>query len=210
MGDSAVTPGSGGEGPAGEPLPVMVRRATREDVPRVSETLAAAFCDDPIMAWCYPDAARRQEILPRSFDIIVESNLLHGGILTTDDGVGAAVWVPPGVEDDQEAFGALIDASAEYAPRLIQAFELMTAAHPEQPHQYLFLLATRPGWQSRGIGSALMRPVLEACDRDGLPAYLEATSERNVGLYQRHGFRVTGQIPFPEGPSLWPMWRDPR
>jgi ribosomal protein S18 acetylase RimI-like enzyme len=189
---------------------VRVRGATGADLPQVAETLAAAFLDDPIMAWCYPDADRRREILPRGFEIIAASNLPHGGVLTTDDGVGAAVWVPPGVEDDEEALRALLEVSAEYGSRVVQAFELMTAAHPEAPHQYLFLLATRPGWQSRGIGSALMRPVLEACDRDGLPAYLEATCERNVGLYQRHGFRVTGEIALPEGPSLWPMWREPR
>ena len=35
-----------------------------------------------------------------------------------------------------------------------------------------------PELQGRGIGSALMQPVLERCDRDGMPAYLEATTPR--------------------------------
>ncbi len=55
-----------------------------------------------------------------------------------------------------------------------------------------------------------MRPVLETCDERGLPAYLEATSERNKQLYQRHGFEVVGEITLRDGPSLWPMWREPR
>lgn len=62
----------------------------------------------------------------------------------------------------------------------------------------------------RGVGSALMRPVLETCDRDGVPAYLEATSERNKRLYLRHGFEVTDEIRLPDGPTLWRMWRAPR
>jgi GNAT superfamily N-acetyltransferase len=161
------------------------------------------------MAWCYPDAGRRAEILRPLFGIIVTANLPHGGILTTEDGNGAAVWVPPGAGDDEAVEAALVEASGEYGPRVAQLGELMSALHPAQPHQYLFLLATRPGWQSRGIGSALMRPVLDACDRDGLPAYLEATGPRNAALYERHGFRVTGEIALPDGPSLLPMWREP-
>jgi hypothetical protein len=31
-----------------------------------------------------------------------------------------------------------------------------------------------------------MQPVRELCDRDAIPAYLEATSESNRGLYLRH------------------------
>jgi len=190
--------------------PLVVRGATADDAPVVAETLTAAFLDDPVMAWCYPDAGRRQEIVPRLFELIVTSYLQHGGILTTEDGVGAAVWLPPGVEEDEAVGRALIEASGEYGPRVVQLDELMSAVHPAEPHQYLFLLATRPGWQSRGIGSALMRPVLDACDRDGVPAYLEATGARNAALYERHGFRVTGEIALPDGPTMFPMWREAR
>ena len=54
-----------------------------------------------------------------------------------------------------------------------------------------------------------MTPVLERCDRDGTPAYLEATNDRNGALYEGHGFRATGAIPVPGGPALWAMRRDP-
>jgi hypothetical protein len=42
------------------------------------------------------------------------------------------------------------------------------------------------------------------------PAYLEATSEINKRLYLRHGFETIGEIRLPSGPSMWPMWREPR
>lgn len=45
---------------------------------------------------------------------------------------------------------------------------------------------------------------------DHSPAYLESTNPRNVSLYERHGFAVTGSIDLPGGPSLSAMWRDPR
>jgi hypothetical protein len=54
-----------------------------------------------------------------------------------------------------------------------------------------------------------MAPGLERRDREGAAAYLEATSDRNRALYERHGFRAQGAIPLPDGPTLWRMWRDP-
>ena len=189
---------------------VRARPATSADIRAVSHTLAAAFFDDPVLSYCYPDVAARQEILPRWFEIVTETNLPHGEVYTTDDVVAAAVSVPPGVEDDEQTGAALGEISGKYAQTLFEIFERMGETHPHEPHHYLFLLGTRPEWQSRGIGSALMRLVLELCDRDAMPAYLEATSERNKGLYLRHGFEVTGEIKLPDGPSMWPMWRTPK
>jgi GNAT superfamily N-acetyltransferase len=61
--------------------------------------------------------------------------------------------------------------------------------------------------QGAGLGGALMAPILQRCDRHGTPAYLEANERR--ALYERHGFRVRGDIPLPCAAALWRMWRDP-
>ena len=68
----------------------------------------------------------------------------------------------------------------------------------------------RPERQGRGLGTALLQPVLERCDRDKVPAYLEATTPRNLACYQRNGFEVTQEFALPDGPPMWPMWRTPR
>ena len=189
---------------------VRARPATSADIPAVAETLATAFFDDPVFSYCYPDVAARRRILPRWVEIVAEANLPHEEVYTTDDVVAGAVWVPPGVGDDERMGAALGEISGEYAQTLFEIFERMDEKHPREPHHYLFLVGTRPEWRSLGIGSALMRPVLELCDRDAMPAYLEATSEGNKRLYLRHGFEVTGEIRLPDGPSMWPMWRTPR
>jgi GNAT superfamily N-acetyltransferase len=86
----------------------------------------------------------------------------------------------------------------------------MDSRHPRTPHYYLDSLGVEPEWQGRGLGSALMRPVLERCDRDQVPAYLNAGSPRSRELYLRHGFAVTEEFRLPEGgPALWRMWREP-
>ena len=83
--------------------------------------------------------------------------------------------------------------------------------HPHEPHWYLASLGTAVDQQGKGVGSALMRPVLADCDREGLPCYLESSKERNVPFYRRHGFEVVQEVPLGEhGPSIWTMWREPQ
>jgi GNAT superfamily N-acetyltransferase len=192
------------------PAALRPRKAAATDLPDVTETLAVSFYDDPVVTWIVDDGTRRRQLLPGFFRAVAESYLAYEEIYAVDEGVSAAVWAPPGAEDDEELPAALGEVVEEYAERLFEILGLMEQKHPAEPHYYLFLLGTRPDWQGRGLGSSLMAPVLETCDRDGVPAYLEATSERNKQLYLRHGFEVTDEIPLPDGPAMWPMWRSPR
>lgn len=90
-----------------------------------------------------------------------------------------------------------------------QVLQQMDHYHPTQPHWYLPLLGVRRAFHGQGLGSALLKHTLAHCDRDGLPAYLEATSPRNVALYERHGFERIGEIRVPAFPTLNPMMRQP-
>ena len=189
---------------------LRAHKAKQKKLPIIAETLALSFFDDPVWSWCVPDGARRRELSPEFFGAIVESYLGHDEVYDVEAGVSTAVWAPPGAEDDEQLPERIGEIVAENAERLFEILGLMDDVHPSDPHYYLFLLGTRPEWQGAGIGSALMRPVLEICDRERVAAYLEATSERNRELYLRNGFEVTGEIRVPDGPTLWRMWRTPQ
>lgn len=194
---------------------LSIREAGRDDRRALVETLVAAFQGDPVMTWWVPDPRRRLAILDSFFEVIADGFQPDGGLYLTDpDPVAAAVWVPAGCQPSGDAaehlVGRLVAAAEEYDDRLLEALELMEEQHPVEEHEYLFFLGTRPEWQSRGLGSALLCEVLDRCDRDGTPAYLEATSPESLRLYLRHGFVVTGELVLPDGPTMWPMWRDPR
>lgn len=200
-----------------EPIqsPPRTRKATTAEARAVAETLAAAFFHDPVIGWAWRDPGRRLQILPDFFEVMVNISLDYDLAYATDDLTGAALWVPPTASEpsaeEAEAFAASITSvTGESAPLVLQLFEILDEYHPREPHFYLPIIGTRPEHQGQGIGRALLSPVLEHCDREQLPAYLEATSERNQALYRRAGFRNTGVIPLPDGPALWPMWREPR
>ncbi len=61
---------------------------------------------------------------------------------------------------------------------------------------YLRLIALRPGWEGRGIGSVLLHAV-EASVRDHSPVLFLLTSDFNTGaqrFYARHGYAHAGAL----------------
>jgi ribosomal protein S18 acetylase RimI-like enzyme len=190
------------------------RRATRDDVSTVGRILTSAFFDDPVFGWCLPETPRRADALPSFFELVAEALLAHDEIHIDATGRGAALWVPPGAPtippDASAAFEEqLVGILGADGERTFQIVELLESNHPSEPHHYLWFVGVESGAQGSGIGSALLASMLERCDRLGSAAYLEATSEHNRRLYERHGFEVTRELSVPGSPPLWAMWRSP-
>jgi GNAT superfamily N-acetyltransferase len=195
----------------------VVRRSTGTDRSAVARVLAASFADDPVLTHLFPVSIRyRASRLRRFFRLEAARSRRRGGCWVTDDGTAASVWSPPGRwastrwEDATQGPGAMV-ALGRQLGRAQRARTDMETPHRELPdHWYLLYVGVDPARQGRGLGSEVMRPVLEECDRTGTPAYLEATCERNRNLYLRHGFTDRGILPLPDGgPTMFRMWRDP-
>jgi GNAT superfamily N-acetyltransferase len=195
--------------------PVTVRKSAHDEFPRVAAALGRSFHDDPVMQWMFPKASPIVATIARFFLLRMRALADQDEIYTTDDHAGGAVWSLPGrwrLSPPREALFALrvLPMVGFRGAHLARGWHKVDVAHPEDPHYYLAILGTEPDMQGRGIGSALMQPVLDSCDSDEIPAYLESSKERNLAFYARHGFRVTEEIELPDGPPVWGMWRDPR
>jgi ribosomal protein S18 acetylase RimI-like enzyme len=195
----------------------VIRRAVPDDVPGIAEAMGAAFEADPVVAWFWRRPSRRREYVAGWYELVARAHYLdHGEVFVAEeDGeiAGCAMWSPPG--------GWRFTPRAEWAatryavPRLglrlplaSVAMRRIEAKHPRARHWYLSELGVRPQSQGRGIGSQLMFETLARCDRDGVPAYLESSTERSRALYERHGFATTEVMHMPRGgPPLWLMWR---
>ena len=75
-------------------------------------------------------------------------------------------------------------------------------------HQRLHGFA--PALQGHGLGSRLLAAANARLDAEGLPAYLETGTTRNVALYRRHGYEVISEHKArKDAPNMWSMWREP-
>jgi ribosomal protein S18 acetylase RimI-like enzyme len=194
-----------------------IRKLTGADLPRISKALGRAFEDDPVMNWVFQRESDLIARLERAFGLFLRKIWLpQQECYGTDQLFGAALWLPPGkwhlgAGAQLRLLPSMIATLGRSLPRMMAALTLVEKHHPKEPgHYYLAVLGVEPELQGRGFGSALMAPMLARCDRDGVPAYLESSKERNVVLYERHGFRVVEQLRLPkDGPPIWRMWREP-
>jgi len=198
------------------------RLALAADLSAAADALGRAFADDPMVRWVVgvedPDEVARRGAAG-FFAPGGRAGLRRGHSYVVTDGaavIAAAVWSPPDVEMfDDAAVADMLDALGGHAgpeavERLGELAELTGSRHPhDRAHFYLLSLGAVE--RGRGAGAAAVQPVLERCDADGLPAYLESSNPRNLGFYGRLGFAPIWEARLPDdGPLLTGMWRDPR
>lgn len=185
-----------------------------DDFARLARCLARSFETDPVLQWLLPDPASRLERASAFYEIVLQHFAGAGQISTDGTLRGCAIWQPP----TPPSIG--IVAQLSYSLRMIgilrgtslKGFRMlgeMERIHYRPPHWYLALLGTDPDHWGQGVASSLLTPVLDRCDRDAVPAYLESSKESNLSFYRRHGFEVVKKIKVDDGPTLWPMLRLP-
>jgi ribosomal protein S18 acetylase RimI-like enzyme len=191
-----------------------VRVVTPGDLGALGGVLGRAYADDPIWSWVYPQPDRSRR-LARMFRSLLDATRDRGATVLTDQARrGAAIWQ----RSDDRSLGVLgnlrmgttMMASGARIRRSYAVMRAIERRHPQEPHWYLAVLGTDPAHQGEGVGSALVRHVVDDQANISEPAYLETETEANVPFYERHGFEVIGQLDVPRGgPHLWLMWRDP-
>jgi GNAT superfamily N-acetyltransferase len=193
-----------------------VGRASAAKATEMAGVLARAFHEDPAFSWVLRGDPARMGILERGFELFLRRIWLEQQeTYTTADVVAVAVWELPeqwklGALEQVRMLPAMVAIFRRHLPRLGRALMAMEAKHPREPHYYLPFVGVEPEWQGRGLGSSVLAPVLERCDREGMPAFLEASTARNRDLYERHGFLVTEEFRLGRGaPTQWRMWRAP-
>ena len=74
---------------------------------------------------------------------------------------------------------------------------------------YLQIIGVARDFQGKGYGGRLLRALLEQCDQEGVPLYLETETEDNVDMYKKFGFRVLQVINLPVlDLPMWEMVRE--
>jgi GNAT superfamily N-acetyltransferase len=195
---------------------LVIRNIAPVDTAEITGVLADAMGDGLVARWLAPDAAVRREYAPAYFTIFAEHAVRYGEVYASLDAatgklIGVALWfpltslIPPPADYDRR----LKDASGLAFDRARELDAALEAHHPMEPHHYLAFLAVHPDHQNRGTGSALLDRHHARLDAAGIPAYLEANDPRNRDLYLRHGYVSRAPVRLPDGPQIWPMWREP-
>ena len=196
-------------------------RLDGKQVDDAGKVLGRAFWDDPATIYILPDDDRRAKPLTWFMTHAARYGDLFGEVYTTAEQVeGTAIWLPPGegqVTEERMAEAGLDQLPEVFGEESFGRFEHflghLEGLHQRdlpEPHWYLFILGVDPPRQGQGAGGALIQPVLQRADAEGLPCYLETMKLRNLAFYEKHGFRVVVDSVIPDGgPRFWTMKREP-
>jgi hypothetical protein len=191
--------------------------ATRADTETLANMLAAAFQNDALAQWIIPDDDRRAKILPEFFRVSIETSLEYNAVYTNSSRDAALLFLPPGAWEEVELRGVelsqrLAEILGDDVERFATINGLQTIHHPTgRTHYYITYAGVDPANQRHGAMAALLNSLVARADADGVPMYTEASSSGGLLAAQRAGFVKVGQtLVIPDGPTLQPMWREPR
>jgi ribosomal protein S18 acetylase RimI-like enzyme len=195
------------------PAAQTIRAATAQESITAGRILGSAFSHDPVLNWISPQWPMGEQLFTTTAILLYQP---RGVVHINDTKTGAALWLPPGERHTTRLHwrslvfsGQLLArAGVAGAKRGIHTEQVMSKAHPQEPHFYLHAIGAQLDHQGEGIGSALLKAGLRIADEASMPAYLESSNLRNNPLYERFGFEVTGEHRFPDGgPTVWFMHR---
>jgi ribosomal protein S18 acetylase RimI-like enzyme len=185
--------------------------ATFADVAAIRAVLAAAYHDDPMTEWLFPDEPTRPHACAAWYGLFVEQYVAIGRAnLLRDDGevVALALWrrpgdaplSPTGVPSISGLMSALM--GVKRGADLAEALHAVGQVQETQPHVYLNFLAVAPDRQRAGFGRRVLGPVLTAARAEGLGVRLETTNPANYAFYDTLGFREVGRLQLAAGGPL--------
>ena len=189
-------------------------------VEQAAMVMARAFFDDPFFTFVLPDTGRRGRILPWLYEKTIRYGQRYGKVFTTPALEGIALWLGP--ERSTIEWMRTIMTGLWLLPLKLSRGELQRSLRlskiadqlQEQSvsgrHWYLLGLGVEPSRQGRGVGGALLQPVLAQADRENLVCFLDTNNEMNIAFYERYGFGVVGhRQASPLSPHTWSMRREP-
>jgi GNAT superfamily N-acetyltransferase len=192
--------------------PIIIKNATASDEASIIDVLVRSFSMDPAVRWVWSDSQQYYMHFPDFVKAFGGKAFTHGTAYYVDSYTGAALWLPPDVQPDEDI---LMSVLQQTVPEHIQkdaftVFDQMSRYHPSEPHWYLPIMGVDPSRHGKGFGSALLQHTLLQCDRENKLAYLESSSPKNIPFYERHGFKLLGTIQAGTSPSIFPMLRKPK
>jgi ribosomal protein S18 acetylase RimI-like enzyme len=195
---------------------VEIRAAEPNRRAHIAGVIGRALVTEPMMTWPLGGGTDDlEERCIRANALFLEPLMDRGIVWETADGHGALVLVPPEQAEAWDDANAHLENSTTHETdddgrRWERFWGWVASRIPHEPLWHLDTVSVEPGWQGRGIGSALLEFAFEHVRESGVAIVLETGTPRNVRLYERLGFHVVEEAAPPDGgPQVWFMRRDP-
>src|SRR3954462_10193046 len=183
----------------------------------MAATLAAAYPDYRWTSWALPEDGRAQRLSRWAELGGALVPVLAGTAWVTGDCSSVAAWTAPAAPPPAPDLQAVIDRDlprvfGSRQPVVLASERLGALGRPPEPHGWLPAAGPPPAARRAGLGTAVLQPVLERCDAEGVPAAATVYTSTVVRWLQRSGFAVTHSTRTAVDHELpiWTLVRRPR
>jgi ribosomal protein S18 acetylase RimI-like enzyme len=169
--------------------------------------VAAALENDPFYHTITADRAEnRRAVLADYVEYSIREAQQHGFVTLAEGDKGAAIWLKPleasiaeQAQAAKEAYfaGLLGENGLRTYRNLIEVMAPQAEALIDPAAWYLSILGVCPDQQGKGLGAALLRPVLALADEQRVPCFVESDNRRNLAFYERAGFVLVSEYTDP-------------
>lgn len=188
-----------------------ISRLTKSDKPLFVTLMCRAFARDPLFLHAFGDMTIDREARSRLTSFVSflfnKSLMLHEevwGYFENESLLGTYIVENPhaGKLPNRRflrlfwrTFPFLFRFPGKTLGFLNSYMRITRSAAPSFPHHYLIMIGVEPEAQGRGIGKALMLHLLSevGADTDSQGIALDTENEKNVSLYKRFGFTLSGE-----------------
>lgn len=194
---------------------VAITSGGAERVPQTAALYKDAFRSDPAITYVLgglPEI-QRHAYLEEYFTRIATAAALNAAIFEeAEDYSSCSIIVPPGKSVDNPwtlipagIFQVLWKLGFSGCWRMLGEYEPATAEVRKaalgsvREFYYLFFVATREDARGKGLSSALIGKLQERAKQEGVPVWLEATTEYSAKVYAKLGFERVGPVVLGKG-----------
>lgn len=178
---------------------------TDPDLDTAAHLAARASESDECYRYLIQDMELRENCGYLAHRMLLRLGHHQGGVWGLGDPLEAvAVWFRPGTPPPDVLSmldAGLMDAASALGRTVMARYGAVNAAllnlHTRAlplPHWYLAFLGMAPGLESVETARALLQPVLDEADRDGLPCYAEAASPHTLAVLEALGFEPEARL----------------
>ena len=203
-------------------------KVQKKDISKAGAVLAEAFQNDPVLARILEEADI--DMRRAFFQSPVRYCSKYGNVYAPSESLeGIAAWVPGDLADmtiwrliRSGTFTSGMKMGMEMglkitklSLKMIPIFEPLEADRKinmkGRSYLYLMVIGVAPQFQGQGFGGKLLGKLIEESEKARLPIYLETSTERNVRMYERLGFKPIKQeiLPIINLPQ-WELIREPK
>lgn len=161
---------------------------------RIVDIIANSFDDNKSTNYTIKQDAKRKQRLYKLVEYSVFQGEAFGKIFMSEDKNAACIILFPDkkkttiksfIWDIKLIFKAI---GLSNVKAVLKRERLLKKNHPKTPFYHLWYIGVDPKHQNKGIGSKLLKNVLESClDK---PVYLETSVNANLRWYYNYGFEI--------------------